>query len=129
MDKYLDAGREFIDQFPKTKQELLQLQKVSMQGIQQEMMSEMKEEEGDDVVTPPIDDAMAEQMLYVSLVSMYRFLYDFLDSKKIYVNIFYDEENKFGYQIVGGPGNNGYPSRLDAEQAAFKEGIQINEKQ
>lgn len=128
MEQYLEVAKQLLDQYPKTKQQLLEWQMIAMEGMQADMLEQMGADlEG--VTVPEVTEALAEQMLYVSFISNHRFLFDFFDSKKLHVSIVYDEGNKFVYAVNGEMQEKKYNTRVEAEQEAFKAALQTNENQ
>lgn len=77
---------------------------------------------------PEVTDAMAEQTLNMLFLMNHRFLYDYLDSKEIYVCIL-PQDKQFFFSVKGDKAEQVFKTRMEAEQAAFKKGIEINENQ
>lgn len=125
MEEYLQAVSEFLNQYPKTKQELLQWQKNYLLGIQKDVLAEPGEEP---LEMPEVTDAIAEQTLNMLFLMNHRFLYDYLDSKQIYVCIL-PQDKQFAFSIKEEKSEQLFKTRMEAEQAAFKRGIEINENQ
>jgi hypothetical protein len=77
-----------------------------------------------DVKTTDERNQIAHQMLMYTP----RFLFDFFDDQKLYINIESDFEFKGFIWYINDNGITGTDTRIDAEEAAFKEAFKLLEE-
>lgn len=115
MDQLLDNVKQFLNQYPKTKQQLLVWYKSSLQSFQASLASEEEES----IEIPGIEMDMMEEMVPASMTVNPRFMYEFFDEHGF--KVFLQEAGpKFSYSISGEVSPTSFSSRIEAEQEAFK---------
>lgn len=117
MEQFIETASQYLNQYPKTKQLLLVWYKASMNNFQKQLASDY--EDGAMVELPDLEGPMIEGIVEASIVVNPRFMYEFFDEQGFKVFL-YDKDGKFGYTVNGEDFNNPLPSRIEAEQDAFK---------
>lgn len=126
MDQLLDIVKEFLEEYPKAKRQLLEWQKKMLLAFQKMAIPDTELDE--DFVIPPIDDASAEQMLFMTFLVNHRSLYDFFDG--VNQKVFIEGQNELYTGTLNGEKmEETFKTRTEAEQALFKKAIEKIENQ
>lgn len=126
MDQFLDIVRKYLENYPKTRKQLLEWQKNALLQFQKAATQADSNEK--ELVIPPIDDNLAEQMLCTTFLLNHRSLYDFFDGVecKIFVNW---EEKGYTGTVNEEKIEEYFKTRTEAEQGLFKKAIDKLENQ
>lgn len=121
-----DIITEAKEKYPKAYKRATQFSMNYLKVFEKEFIKEGEDDESESEVLP---DSMADAVTYSTFAVNHRALYDFFDENEVYVLI---NKGKDGwlYNIVsegGGAGSSYSPSRIIAEDLAFKTAFQVLE--
>lgn len=120
----IQANKKLLEQYPKTKQKLLEWEKKNLVLFQEQALQMIEEQDG--ISMPKIEDEMVETTVCGTWTLNPRHFYDFFDLQSVIINPVYAGEGYY-YSINGNTSDVYFRSRKEAEEAAFLEALKVTE--